>query len=716
MKARRMTLLVPATIVGALLTIAGSAPQSADPGVQLRAAIEKEEVDGDLQAAMALYRQIVASNGSNRAIAAKALLRLGGCHEKLGQEEAARVYRQLVQDYPDQAEEVAAARQRLATLPKPVAETTSTPRFRKLMVPSKPKYRSGGMLSPDGTRLAFLAEGAVWTVAVSGRVHPDVAGEPVRLTPDMRAWDNGNATLSWSADGKWISFRTQPKNSLYVVAAAGGEPRLVLEHGGGGPGNLASRASLSPDGTSLAFAQYHEKEVSLFTVPAAGGNPKLLTVGPAVEPAFSPDGRYVAYWAREPGGPPGSGRLVKILPAEGGTPVLVSRTTGHPVSPFWSPDGQSLAFVVWLSGAKKGTDRNELWIVPLTGERRPAAEATKIDLDEVTRASRRGEPVQKYTTLGGWSTRDEIAIFTEVPFDEALYTVSASGGRATRVALEGREPRWSRDGKRIYFRGQRGIEHVPPEGGESLLVPILSEDEIFVSFPVGSNDVSPDGTRILFAGFSKRDRGGHIFTLPIEGGAPTPITNVGRHEGVDSNPCWSPDGRWVAFTRGNEEGPSGWQVLHDVFVVPSAGGAVRKITSDSDEVPDSELAWSPDGRSIAYFGKDRTIRLIPVEGGPSRVLWHDKSIDPSEVVFHGLSWSPDGAELAYTVPPTGPTIKIISATGGEPRTVQTGFDGFVTQVAWSPDGGTFAFSGTTGGEEEIWLMSDFLPLVRGGRR
>jgi Tol biopolymer transport system component len=720
MKAHRMT-LVPAVMAVALLTVAAATQDVADPGVRLRAAIETEEVDGDLEAAIAQYRQIVESAGTDRAVAAKALLRLGGCHEKLGQEEAAEAYRRLVDDYPDQVDEVAAARRRLATLAKTAADTTPKPRFRKLVVPSKPRYRSGGMLSPDGTRLAFLAEGAVWTVPVSGQVHPDVAGEPIQLTPEMRAWDNGNATLSWSADGKWISFRTDPKNSLYVVPAAGGEPKLVLEHGGGGQGNLASRASLSPDGTALAFTQLLEEETSdaswpfwarahVFTVPVQGGDPNLLTHEPAVEPAYSPDGRHVAYISRDPEAPKGATRLVKIVPAKGGTPTLVSRTEGAAVSPFWSPDGRSLAFVVWHWDVDEQPGHHELWIVPLTDEGQPAAEATKIDLNEVTAGSRYGKRGQKYTVLSGWSSRSEIAVFTEVPFEDAIYTVSASGGRATRIALEGREPRWSPDGGRIYFRGHEGIEHVPPEGGESLLVPIRSEEETVVAYPMGSNEISPDGKRIVFAGFSLKTRGGHIFTLPIEGGIPTPITNVDEHEGVDANPCWSPDGRWIAFTRRDEEGPSDWQVLTEIFVVPSAGGAARKLTSESDQVAHSELAWSPDGRWIAYFGEDRTIRLVSPNGGPSRVLSRDESIDPDSAYFNGLSWSPDGRELAYAIPPQGPTIKVVSATGGEPRTVPTGFSGFVTQLAWSPDGQTFAFTGVTGGDEEIWLMSDFLPL------
>src|SRR4030042_2480427 len=75
-------------IMGALVSVAGIARQAEDPGVLLRAAIEKEEVDGDLQGAIDLYKQIVAKHGDSRVIAAKALLRLGGCYEKLGEKKA----------------------------------------------------------------------------------------------------------------------------------------------------------------------------------------------------------------------------------------------------------------------------------------------------------------------------------------------------------------------------------------------------------------------------------------------------------------------------------------------------------------------------------------------------------------------------------------------------------------------------------------------------
>ena len=86
---------------------------------------------------------------------------------------------------------------------------------------------------------------------------------------------------------------------------------------------------------------------------------------------------------------------------------------------------------------------------------------------------------------------------------------------------------------------------------------------------------------------------------------------------------------------------------------------------------------------------------------------------PDLAWFLGLSWSPDGARLAYT---DFKRVLVIPAAGGEPEVVQPGFEGAILTLDWSPDGQTFAFWGTTGGEEEVWLMSDFLPLVKRAAR
>ena len=78
--------------------------------------------------------------------------------------------------------------------------------------------------------------------------------------------------------------------------------------------------------------------------------------------------------------------------------------------------------------------------------------------------------------------------------------------------------------------------------------------------------------------------------------------------------------------------------------------------------------------------------------------------------FCGLSWSPDASKLVYT---TFQKVWMIPASGGEPKQIPVGFDGSrIQQIDWSPDGKTLAFSGASGAEEEVWLMSDFLHLVK----
>ena len=85
----------------------------------LQAAIKTETVDGDLRSAIEQYKKIVALPGAGRATVAAALLRMGQCYEKLGNEElreARRAYEQVVREYGDQAATAAEARSKLAAL------------------------------------------------------------------------------------------------------------------------------------------------------------------------------------------------------------------------------------------------------------------------------------------------------------------------------------------------------------------------------------------------------------------------------------------------------------------------------------------------------------------------------------------------------------------------------------------------------------------------
>ena len=92
--------------------VKAQSPRTAE--VQMKAAQQKAEVEGDLKGAIEEYKKVVATAGSNRALAAEALVRMADCYQKLGDAEAQAIYERLVRDFGDQKDAVAAARTQLA--------------------------------------------------------------------------------------------------------------------------------------------------------------------------------------------------------------------------------------------------------------------------------------------------------------------------------------------------------------------------------------------------------------------------------------------------------------------------------------------------------------------------------------------------------------------------------------------------------------------------
>src|ERR1051325_4138844 len=102
-------------VVGSTL-IAGAAMLAAQSkaDVTMRAATEQETVRGDLAGAIKMYEQVVKEAGADRALAAKALLRMAGGYGRLRGGQARKVYERLVREYGDQTDVAAMARARLS--------------------------------------------------------------------------------------------------------------------------------------------------------------------------------------------------------------------------------------------------------------------------------------------------------------------------------------------------------------------------------------------------------------------------------------------------------------------------------------------------------------------------------------------------------------------------------------------------------------------------
>jgi tricorn protease len=129
--------------------------------------------------------------------------------------------------------------------------------------------------------------------------------------------------------------------------------------------------------------------------------------------------------------------------------------------------------------------------------------------------------------------------------------------------------------------------------------------------------------------------GGDLWRVARAGGDAERLTsNIGN----ESNPIFSPDGNWIAFT-GEYDGNV------DVFVIPATGGEPRRITFHPGG--DSVVGWTPDGKSIVFISGRASgmpmpkMYAMPVsgEGLPTEL--------PFPMAGGGASFSPDGARIAY---------------------------------------------------------------------
>lgn len=693
-------ILLTALIAGSINTsLAQTAEQLYQKG------LIKEQGEGNLQEAIDLYNQIADNSSSGISLRAKALLHIGMCYEKLGNQEAAKAYQRLVNSFPSQKNEVAIARERLSRLillNETVTEISPKSSFTKIKMPGNP---GNGILSPDGKKIAFISEGDLWVVPVSGGVNPNITGEPKRLTRNSGAWDNMINSFCWSGNGKWIAFNaelgeTTSSTSIYVIPSEGGNIQKVQvpEHYCGWPGEF--RLSLSPDGKTLAyvsgFKDYFIKSGQIFTIPVKGSEAKELTEPGTLDPAWSPDGKMIAYVKST--GTYGKDEFSQLLviPAEGGKPkTLVSRQSGQFNGPVWSPDGKMISYI---KRPAMGSPK-EIWIVQLSDEGDPVGTLQKFDL-----------PLDSYGTIAGWTPDNKIGVQLTNPEYEIIYTVPVTGGIATQVTPQGwtSYPKWSPDGKRIYFRWDGGkIASVPSGGGAVDSISIDSEFNVYTALPGSGNEISPDGKTIVFSGAKNFFKDGKkqievdIFTVPVEGGKPKQLTEI-DFKFQDRFPCWSPDGNSIAFVR--PEIINKKFFMH-IYTISRDGENLRRITDKSDSVAWAPIDWTQDGKSITYFSKGNAIRSIPAEGGESKFI---TEIDSANSQFD-LAWSPDGKELAYT---DKGKIWIFSPQSGVTKEVRTGVSAEATKLGWSPDGKKIAFTAFAGGDNDLWLMENFLPLER----
>jgi Tol biopolymer transport system component len=718
MKSLWISLILVATFL-----VAGNLAVSAQTPEQLyQKGLMKEEGEGALQDAIALYNQVADNSNADQSLRAKALLHIGLCYEKMGTQEAVRAYQRLVNAFPAQTNEVAIARERLNRLLLTAENTPQkipVPKFTKIKIPSEPWYST--RLSPDGEMIALVSDNKLWMMPVSGNVGPDIPGQPVQLNTNgiQPEWTSG---LSWSGDGKWIAFNELPdenrpaevrwNQSIYVVSVTGGHPKKVVENFRDFT-NRNYTISLSPNGETLAHTAVLDKKQFLYTTPINGGVQRKLVGIQAREPAYSPDGKWIAFLEDRISGHDG-GNLC-IVPSSGGDPTTLVELN-HASSPVWSPDGKTIAFI-----DEEESKKIKFVQVQQNGKRIGNVSSVQIP-----------EGMEKVDLLTGWGTNNKLSVLLSTDQEYSIYTLPAKGGQVSMLLNDclALQPRWlaARD-EIIFITTEQDQPFIPPalvfatvpsKGGSVKILNMEHNNEKVIPGPpeLGGR-ISPDGRSFIFSGWTMsdtthdlREQTTSIWSYSFDDQSTKRLTNENRLF-VDRYPSWSPDGRKIAFIRYHV--PQGslfnWDTTKTrIYTMNSSGGDLQLLYADNDANPASP-AWSPDGNMISFItrmeDKDKwRLNVINVEDGKTRVVCEipefNSTMDPC--------WSPDSKNIAYN---DGMVIKVANVDNGTVEDIQTNLKSGVNIIYyldWSPDGERFVFGGANQGESEFWFLEDFLPL------
>ena len=185
------------------------------------------------------------------------------------------------------------------------------------------------------------------------------------------------------------------------------------------------------------------------------------------------------------------------------------------------------------------------------------------------------------------------------------------------------------DGTRLYFiDSELGLAQVSVSGGET--VPIstsLAADPAFLNL----FDISSDGSELLLADFPGTTPGGPLWTLPALGGSPRRFGDLEVHSAA-----WSPDGRRIAYSKGNE-----------IFVANRDGSSSRRLVATRGT--SDYIRWSPDGTILRFTVTDpqtnnRSLWQVSQDGTNYRPLlpgWNDP---PNECCGN---WTPDGRYFVF---------------------------------------------------------------------
>lgn len=493
-------------------------------------------------------------------------------------------------------------------------------------------------LSPDAKTLCFTYLGDLWTVPTSG-------GMATRLTVHEAL----DGYARWSPDGKWIAFASdrfnragtsgaeQTNYDIFIIPSTGGTARQITY-------NTSNDfpTDWSPDGSKILFTSIRGTDrFQQYSIDVKTGVVKTLTK----------DDMFLRYGVYSPDG----------------TTIAYNRAGG--TAPWWRPRFHGSAnFDIYTKNLKTGK----------------ITRVTDYDgADLFPQYSRDGKTI--------YYASDRLT-----PGTPNVLASPAVGGKPSLVTKhKGDAVRWitvSRDGTQIaymYAGDLYTVATTPNAEPKKLNIYAPSDDKqnnsIRLNLTNGATEVevSPDGKTLALV------VRGELWTIPADRGGDA--TRLTENPANDYDIVWSPDSKKLAFV-------SDRRGQFDIFTLDVATKEVKPISTDPND--ESNPHFSPDGKFIAFLrsGAQGGIYIAAADGtGTPRRVAASKGNNLFGNGIESFSWSPDGQWIAfsrndalgtndiYVVPTTGP---------GGTETNVTYYPGDNLQPQWTKDGKYITFLST----------------------
>jgi len=482
-----------------------------------------------------------------------------------------------------------------------------------------PHYHNG--------RIVFTYLGDLWTA--------DENGQNVQRLTVNRARD---VYGRFSPDGKWIAFSSERNGNLdvYLIPASGGNAKQLTTHS-------ADDVVLgwSADSRAVLFSSNRGEDFmpQLYLVSTEGGMPWRAGTDMGVQASYSPDGQKLAYnqksqvyWRKFYRGAYQSDIMVMDVSAKKFTQL--TDFDGLDSWPMWGRDGY-----IYFVSDREGNGLTNIWRISENGGKADRVTTFKAGDVRWPAISSDGKVIVFEHDFGIWKLdvnskrATPITLNIDAETEENLSEMQSFNSQADDYDL-------APSSRRIAFSIHGEIFTAPVEEGDIKQVTESAARDRNVAY-------SPDGKWLSYV--SDQSGREELFVVPVDGSAPAQqVTNI---DALKLGYNWSPDSKEIAFTASDD-------TLRKLVV------ATKQVTTlDTSRYGGFGMpVWSPDGKWIAYSKLDisRTSDVYIIAASGEEKEPHKATFDSNNDA--NPRFGPDGRKLYFQ--------RVEASGGNTPNSVQ----------------------------------------------